>query len=57
MSAIRRICSEHGVPCGHPHVDTKNVERLLEQGYRWLMPSPTRSFAALEMGRKASGRS
>jgi hypothetical protein len=32
------------------------VERLLEQGYRWLMASPTRSFAALELGRKTSGR-
>lgn len=58
-SAIREIleiCKAHKVPCGHPHVDTKNVEKLLEMGFRWLMPGPTTSYAALELGRKASGR-
>jgi 4-hydroxy-2-oxoheptanedioate aldolase len=57
MDRVVETCKKYNVVCGHPHVDTKNVERLLEQGYRWLMPSPTRSFAALELGRKASGRS
>jgi 4-hydroxy-2-oxoheptanedioate aldolase len=44
------------VPCGHPHVDTKNVEGLIEQGFRFLMPGVVSSFAALEKGLKASGR-
>jgi len=57
MDRVLETCKKYNVVCGHPHVDTKNVERLLEQGYRWLMPGPTRSFAALELGRKASGRS
>jgi 4-hydroxy-2-oxoheptanedioate aldolase len=52
IAEILSICTEAGVPCGHPHVDTRNVERLLEQGFRWLMASPERSFAALELGRK-----
>ena len=56
MDRVVETCKKYNVVCGHPHVDTRNVERLLEQGYRWLMPSPTRSFAALELGRKASGR-
>jgi 4-hydroxy-2-oxoheptanedioate aldolase len=56
MDRVLETCKKYNVVCGHPHVDTKNVERLLEQGYRWLMASPTRSFAALELGRKASGR-
>jgi 4-hydroxy-2-oxoheptanedioate aldolase len=56
MDRVLETCKKYNVVCGHPHVDTKNVERLLEQGYRWLMPAPTRSFAALELGRKASGR-
>src|ERR1700738_4130772 len=30
----------------------REVERLLEQGFRWLMASPERSFGALELGRK-----
>jgi 4-hydroxy-2-oxoheptanedioate aldolase len=56
MTRVLETCKRYNVVCGHPHVDTSNVERLLEQGYRWLMPSPTRSFAALELGRKTSGR-
>ncbi len=51
------ICKQYNVPCGHPHVDTKNVEALLEKGFRYLMPAPVYSYAALELGRKACGRS
>ena len=57
MNRVLETCKKYNVVCGHPHVDASNVERLLEQGYRWLMPAPTRSFAALELGRKRSGRS
>jgi len=53
---ILAICKEHKVVCGHPHVDSGNVEKLLEKGFRWLMAAPTQSFSALEKGRKASGR-
>ena len=42
MDRVLETCKKYNVVCGHPHVDTKNVERLLEQGYRWLMPGPTR---------------
>jgi hypothetical protein len=37
-------------------VDAKNVESLIERGFRWLMAQPTLSFAGLELGLKASGR-
>jgi 4-hydroxy-2-oxoheptanedioate aldolase len=57
MDEILAICKQHNVPCGHPHVDSKNVEALLEKGFRYLMPAPVYSYAALELGRKASGRS
>ena len=56
MDAVLAACKQRNVPCGHPHVDTKNVERLVEQGYRWLMPAPERTFNALNLGRKAAGR-
>lgn len=56
MTAILRTCKEHGVPCGHPHVDRNNVAHLVEQGYRYLMPSPTRSYAGLEEGLRLIGR-
>jgi 4-hydroxy-2-oxoheptanedioate aldolase len=57
MDEILAICKQYTVPCGHPHVDTKNVEALLEKGFRYLMPAPVYSYAALELGRKACGRS
>jgi 4-hydroxy-2-oxoheptanedioate aldolase len=50
------ICKEHKVPCGHPHVGVKNVDEVLAKGFRWLMPAPTQSFAALERGLKGCGR-
>ena len=48
MGEILRICQEHRVPCGHPHVDPGNAARLVEAGYRFLMAAPTRSYAGLE---------
>jgi 4-hydroxy-2-oxoheptanedioate aldolase len=57
IDEILRICKEHNVVCGHPHPDAKNIERLVNCGYRFLMPSAPRSFGALEQGRKLAGRS
>ncbi len=57
MDEILAVCKEHNVACGHPHVDSKNVTTLVEKGFRYLMPAPVTSFAALDMGRKAAGRS
>jgi 4-hydroxy-2-oxoheptanedioate aldolase len=52
MTAIRRICSEHGVPCGHPHVEAHNMEKVLADGYRFVMTAPVRSYAVLDACRK-----
>lgn len=57
MGEIVKICREHGVPVGHPHVSASNVERLVAEGYRFLMAAPVRSYAALEKGRQITGRS
>jgi len=57
MTAILRTCKEHGVVCGHPHVDSTNVARLVEEGYRFLMAAPTRRYDALEEGLRLVGRS
>jgi 4-hydroxy-2-oxoheptanedioate aldolase len=56
IAEILSICKNAGVVCGHPHVDAGNVERLLDQGFRWLMASPERSFNALQVGRAAAQR-
>lgn len=56
MGHIVRHCKENNVPVGHPHVDSNNVERILNEGYRFLMAAPVRSYAALDKGRELTGR-
>lgn len=53
VKEILDICKAHGVPAGHPHVNAKNVEQLVDRGYSWLMASPTRSYEAMELGQAA----
>ena len=47
---------QHNVVVGHPHVDADNVERVLAEGYRFLMAAPGRSYAGLNKGRELAGR-
>ena len=56
MARVVRTCKEHNVAVGHPHVDAANVERILGEGYRFLMAAPVRSYGALEKGLKLAGR-
>ncbi|HZQ34779.1 MAG TPA: aldolase/citrate lyase family protein [Dehalococcoidia bacterium] len=56
IGEIVQICRDHNVPVGHPHVDERNVERILEQGFRFLMPAPVRSYGGLAKGRELAGR-
>src|SRR5436305_2643736 len=56
MARVVAACNKHKVPVGHPHVDSNNVERVLKEGYRFLMAAPVRSYAALEKGLKLAGR-
>ncbi len=56
MAHVVKTCKQYNVPCGHPHVDAGNVERLLGEGYRFLMAAPIRSYASLEKGRQLTGR-
>lgn len=56
MAQIVKTCKAHKVPIGHPHVDANNVERVLGEGYNFLMAAPVRSYAALEKGLELAGR-
>jgi 4-hydroxy-2-oxoheptanedioate aldolase len=56
IAEILAICKANNVACGHPHVEKDNVEAVVKQGFRWLMPRPVRSNATLETGLKLSGR-
>jgi len=56
MAQIVDTCKKHDVPVGHPHVSAGNVERILDEGYRFLMPAPERTTNGLDKGRQLSGR-
>ena len=56
LADIVAICKAHNVPVGHPHVDADNVERVLAEGYTWLMPSAVTSHPGLAKGRQLAGR-
>lgn len=56
MAHVVRTCEARNVVVGHPHVDANNVERILQEGYRFLMPAPVRSYLGLEKGLKLAGR-
>jgi 4-hydroxy-2-oxoheptanedioate aldolase len=59
LDALKQVvatCKEHKIPVGHPHVDSNNVERILSEGYSFLVAAPVRSYAALDKGRLLTGR-
>ncbi|MGI5229961.1 HpcH/HpaI aldolase family protein [Actinoallomurus sp. CA-142502] len=53
---ILDICGERGVAVGHPHVTADNVEQVVDDGYRFLMSLPVRTYPALDLGRTLTGR-
>ena len=56
MAEIVAICKENNVVVGHPLVTPANAERVIAEGYRWLMCPAPRSFAALDKARALAGR-
>jgi 4-hydroxy-2-oxoheptanedioate aldolase len=57
MAQIVDTCKKHNVIVGHPHVEASNAERVIKEGYRYLMCGAPRSFATLEKARGLAGRS
>jgi 4-hydroxy-2-oxoheptanedioate aldolase len=55
MRRIVEVCHKHKVRVGNPHVNAKNVERLLEDGYTFLMTAPQRSYGVIGQGRDLAG--
>src|SRR5437667_8773458 len=59
LDALQQVvmtCKEHNVAVGHPHVDSGNIERILSEGYSFLLAAPTGLYPALEQGRVITGR-
>lgn len=55
MNRVMEICHKHKVVVGNPHVGAKNVERLLTEGYKFLMTAPARSYGVVGQGRELAG--
>ena len=56
MAQVVATCKKHNVVVGHPHVENDNMERIVNEGYRFLMCSAPRSFGKLDKARKLVGR-
>jgi 4-hydroxy-2-oxoheptanedioate aldolase len=56
MAQIVDTCKRHNVIVGHPHVEQANAERVIKEGYRFLMCTAPRSFATLDKARGLAGR-
>lgn len=52
---ILAIARKYGIPVGHPHVTAKNVQQVLDDGFRLLLSSPVKTYAAIEKGRELAG--
>ena len=55
MKHIVETCKNYGVPVGHPHVTTKNVEQVIGEGYRFLISAPVKTYDAVHKAREISG--
>ncbi|MDH3240633.1 MAG: aldolase/citrate lyase family protein [Alphaproteobacteria bacterium] len=56
MAEIVNTCKENNVAVGHPHVSAGNVERILNEGYTFLMSAVVRSTPGLDKGLELAGR-
>ena len=56
MAEVVAICKEHDVIVGHPHATQKNMQELIDMGYRFLMAAPSRTYPDLELGLELTGR-
>ncbi|MEK9931673.1 MAG: aldolase/citrate lyase family protein [Rhodospirillaceae bacterium] len=56
MKQIVETCKSNNVAVGHPHVNAGNAQRVLDEGYTFLMCAAGRSLAGLEKGLELSGR-
>ena len=48
MKRVVDTCKKHNVVVGHPHVEAGNAERIVKEGYRFLMCAPVQSYGHLE---------
>lgn len=52
MAEIVDVCKRHDVVVGHPHVASSNAERIIAEGFQYLMCAAPRNFSNLEATRR-----
>jgi 4-hydroxy-2-oxoheptanedioate aldolase len=57
MARVVETCKKHNVVVGHPHVEAGNCERIVKEGYRFLMCAPVQGYGHLTATQKVVGRS
>lgn len=55
MAQIVATCHKHNVKVGNPHTTASNYERLLKEGYSFLMTAPQRSYGVIGKVRDMAG--
>jgi 4-hydroxy-2-oxoheptanedioate aldolase len=55
MAKVVDTCKKHKVAVGHPHVEAGNAERILKEGYTFLMAAPAQGFGHLNKARELAG--
>jgi 4-hydroxy-2-oxoheptanedioate aldolase len=55
MKKVVDTCKKHGVPVGHPHVEAGNAERIIKEGYTFLMAAPQQTFGHLTKAHEIAG--
>ena len=55
MRHVVETCKKHGVPVGHPHVTSANVEQVIQEGYRFLVSAPVKTYDAVQKAREIGG--
>lgn len=53
---IVKTCKAHQIPVGLPHVSAENMERVIAEGYRFLMMNAGRSYAVVDKALQLIGR-
>jgi 4-hydroxy-2-oxoheptanedioate aldolase len=56
MDHIVATCKKHGVPVGHPNVNSSNVEQLMAQGYRFILSNPVPTYDAVHKAREIAAK-
>ena len=56
IAKILDICKKYGVAVGHAHADENNMQKLIEEGFRFIMTTTKRTDSDLEKGLELTGR-